>query len=426
MSESILIFGLVFFLGHFFTLLFRKTWIPDVLLLMILGIVLGSVLHLVSPFDFGKVGTVMGTVTLIIILFECGTTLSLTSVMKSIRSTISTGISSFVVTVSATMLLCYYWFGLDFVSSIMLGVIIGGTSSAVVIPLVNGLQMDSKASSLLILEAALGDVICIIVLFAIIEGAGSGEVHFVRVAFSMVASLGMAVLIGAAGGIFWLIFLQSIRAFPNTIMACFAFSFVLYGITEMLDFSGAIAVLCFGITLANFKELKLDQIPVLRRLQDPEFVSITETEKAVFTEVVFYVKTLFFIYLGISIQFREGPELWYAAVITAAIYLGRIVVTRLTIDKSYTLRDTSLISIMVPKGLAAAVLAGIPLREGMKNGAQIQEIAYMVVLYSITLTALLVPLIIKGDLKFFYKRIFPGYPDDTFVSSEEVVAIKRT
>src|SRR5262245_55392549 len=108
MSESILIFGLVFFLGHFFTLLFKKTWIPDVLLLMILGIVLGSVLHLVSPFDFGKVGSVMGTVTLIIILFECGTTLSLTSVVKSIRSTISTGISSFLATVSVTFLICFY------------------------------------------------------------------------------------------------------------------------------------------------------------------------------------------------------------------------------------------------------------------------------------------------------------------------------
>ena len=56
MSETILIFGLIFFLGHFFTLLFKKTWIPDVLLLMVLGIVMGSVLHLVSPVDFGKVG----------------------------------------------------------------------------------------------------------------------------------------------------------------------------------------------------------------------------------------------------------------------------------------------------------------------------------------------------------------------------------
>lgn len=37
MSESILIFGLIFFLGHFFTLLFKKTWIPDVLLLMLVA-----------------------------------------------------------------------------------------------------------------------------------------------------------------------------------------------------------------------------------------------------------------------------------------------------------------------------------------------------------------------------------------------------
>ncbi len=426
MSESILIFGLIFFLAHFFTLLFRKTWIPDILLLMILGIILGSALHLVSPVDFGKVGAVMGTITLIVILFECGTTLSITSVTESLRSTLAIGLASFMVTIGITLLICIHWFRMDFLSSILLGVAIGGTSSAVVIPVVKTLQMREKPAILLIVESALSDVLCIVVFFAIVEAATLGHVRMLGFAVSMTASLFVAVVIGFAGGLFWLIFLRSIRDFPNTIMACFAFSFVLYGLTELLDFSGPIAVLCFGITLANFKELKLHKFPFLSQLSDPNFVSITETEKAVFTEVVFYVKTLFFIYLGISIQFREGPEMVHGAILVAFIYLGRIIVTRITINRSFTLRETSLISIMAPKGLAAAVLAGIPAMKGLPNGDLIQEIAYMVVLYSITLTALLIPLIVKDRLSFIYKAIFNGYPEVMSLPEGEALASRKT
>lgn len=413
MSETILIFGLIFFLGHFFTLLFKKTWIPDVLLLMVLGIVLGSVLHLVSPVDFGKVGSVLTTITLIIILFECGTTLKIDSVMKSIRSTFGLTLTSFVVTVGITVAIGIYWFHMEPMAAILFGVAIGGTSSAVVIPMVSELHLRKKVSTLLMIESALSDVLCIVVFFAIMEGATSGHIVPVSMLASMIMSLLVATAIGLLGGVVWLLFLQSIRSFPNTIMACFAFSFVLYGITELLDFSGPIAVLCFGITLANHKELNLSRLPGFRKLADPDFVGINETERVVFGEVVFYFKTVFFIYLGISIEFRQGPEVIYAAILVPILYVCRILVTRVAIRGDFTLKEASLISIMIPKGLAAAVLAAIPVHAGMKSGEVIQEITYMTVLYSITLTALLVPLVMKDKLAFFYRLIFHHYPKES-------------
>jgi hypothetical protein len=48
---------------------------------------------------------------------------------------------------------------------------------------------------------------------------------------------------------------------------------------------------------------------------------------------------------------------------------------------------------MVPKGLAAAVLASVPLRMGLPGGETVQDFAYMVVLFSILTTALLVPVL---------------------------------
>ena len=69
MSLVIFILGIIYFVAHFLALMFNKTRIPDVLILMILGIIAGPVLHLVHPDDFGQAVQVMVTIALILILF---------------------------------------------------------------------------------------------------------------------------------------------------------------------------------------------------------------------------------------------------------------------------------------------------------------------------------------------------------------------
>jgi hypothetical protein len=56
MSTTILFIGLAVFLAHFLALQFRRTNIPDVLVLVLLGIVIGPVLGWWQPEDFGKIG----------------------------------------------------------------------------------------------------------------------------------------------------------------------------------------------------------------------------------------------------------------------------------------------------------------------------------------------------------------------------------
>ena len=77
MSTTILFIGLMVFFAHFLSLQFRKTNIPDALVLVFVGIVLGPVLNFVSPTDFGKVGSLFATIALVVILFEGGTTLDM-------------------------------------------------------------------------------------------------------------------------------------------------------------------------------------------------------------------------------------------------------------------------------------------------------------------------------------------------------------
>ena len=88
MAVTILAIGLLVFAGHFLTGLFERTKIPDVLILMLAGIVLGPVLHVVTPEDFGQVGPVFTTLALIVILFEGGIHLSMRELGSAAKDTI--------------------------------------------------------------------------------------------------------------------------------------------------------------------------------------------------------------------------------------------------------------------------------------------------------------------------------------------------
>jgi NhaP-type Na+/H+ and K+/H+ antiporter len=62
-------------------------------------------------------------------------------------------------------------------------------------------------------------------------------------------------------------------------------------------------------------------------------------------------------------------------------------------------------SAIVPKGLAAAVLATIPLQRGIEGGAFIMNLTFSVVLFSIVFTSVLVPLIERSQgVKDFYEK----------------------
>ena len=71
-AVTIVFVGLTIFLSHYFAALFKRTKIPDVLWLFTIGILLGPVSGLVHPENFGAVGPVFTTITLIFILFESG------------------------------------------------------------------------------------------------------------------------------------------------------------------------------------------------------------------------------------------------------------------------------------------------------------------------------------------------------------------
>lgn len=405
MAEIVLVIGLLVFLAHFFTALFRRTRVPDVLLLMLLGILLGPVTHWVKPENFGHVGGVISTFALVVILFESGIDLDPEVIMRTWRPTLGLTLTTFVVTVLAAFGVGHYLLGLTTMMSWILGATVGGTSAAVVIALVKSMKMKDPSGTVLIMESALGDVLSIVLLLGLVEAAALGRVHAGKMIGSIFASLVCAGIIGVIGGFIWLLVLNSVRQFPNTTFTTLAFLFILYGVSDVMGFSGAIAALAFGATLTNHHRFGLARR--FRFLRNRELGEIRESDVSFYQEILFLLKTFFFIYMGVTIQFTDLRLVGLALVFIAAIYILRIPIVKIVFPRgSIYWQEASLMTFMIPKGLVSAVLAAIPVERGLAGAEPLRDFTYMVVLFSVVLTAVLIPIAERRPLRGFYKTLF--------------------
>lgn len=388
MAGVLFTLGVVYFVAHALALSFSRSRIPDVLVLMGLGIAAGPWLHVVELAMFGQVGRVLTTLALAAILFESGTALDLRAVWRSARLTTILTLVTSSATIALVAGIAVALLGFGWTSALLLGTILCGTSSAVVIPMVQALAPGEDAGTALILESALTDVLCIVLTFGVLQAAGQGDVQVGHVIGQTLASLVFAALIGLGGGVAWLRIWDWVRALPNTTFSTIAASLMLYGVTEALGFSGAIAVLTFGLTLANHATMGLGRL-----LGRPVATTVTAEEQRFYGEVVFLLKTFFFVYLGLSMRFDDARSFLAAGAIVVAVYLARAVIAQRLAPPAWSRRDGALVAVMVPKGLAAAVLAGLPLQQGVPDGAIIQSTTFAVVLLSILATALAVPFV---------------------------------
>jgi cell volume regulation protein A len=402
-SLIIVFIGILIFLGHLFESLFDLIKVPDLLFLILIGLVAGPVLGLVSPDQFGLVGPIFAMITLIIILFEGGLNLRFEVIAGSLARASLLTVTNFIVSFLVSGALVMLLFDLPLLPSLLFGSIIGGITSAVVIPLIRYLHLKEESVALLSLESALSDVLCIVVFIALLEMYKFGGFDARAAIGKIVASILVAAIIGIAGGIGWAAIHKRIVIFQN-IFSTPAFVFILFGVVEWLGFSGAIAALAFGMTLGNIRQFQ--GLSMLQRAGTLQEIEISRTERLFFTEMVFLFKTFFFIFIGLSIPIAQNSILLAGLGITGLLYLLRIPITRFAIPEATPLWDAIIIAIMVPKGLAAAVLASIPVQEGVEGGLLVQDLAYSVILFSIVLNALLIFFMERTSLPNLYRKMF--------------------
>jgi len=402
---TVMFIGVLIFLAHLFSIMYARTQIPDVLLLFLVGFLFGPVLQIIKPAHFGAIGQVFTTITLILILFDSGVGMSLKGLRRSARGLFSLTILAFITSMFFTAGAAYLFTKLDFLPALMLGAIVGGTSSAVVIPILDKLRISNNASRILVFESVINDVLCIVMTFSLIATFQQGEMRLGYMVLRIVATFTLAGILGVMFAIFWSTVLDKVRVLQFSTFTTLAFVFIVYGIIELLGFSGAIGALVFGYVLNNMSKFKLQMFRFSLELQQTE---LNEKERNFFGEVVFLLKTFFFFYIGISIRVVNIGMMLLGMVIVMVLFLLRIVVVRIALPASTLRTDANYIAVVIPKGLAAAVLATIPLQQGIPNGEIIQNLTYTIVLFSIVLSSILTALVDQPIVGNFYQKFWRG------------------
>jgi potassium/hydrogen antiporter len=402
-AVAIISVSAIIFLAHLFGGLFEKTRIPDVLPLVLIGVLMGPVFHMVSPKDFGHVGAVFTSVALIIILFDCGLDLDLLMLGKSVLPALRLGLVTFGSTVFTTVLLANYALKLSILDGCILGCIAAAVSPPVVIPMLAKLKTSEHTRTTLILESTICEVLGIVSTLALVQVETSTNVQPTIIVGSIIASFVLAAIIGVASAIVWSSVLKIVRRVENSIFCTPAFVCMVYATAELLGYSGPVAALVFGLVLGNVRELKfLKKLAFLPN----EAVTLTHLEKSFFAALVFFLKSLFFVYVGLSMQFNDNYLVISALVLTIWTMIMRLIVVRVMAPKTTDIYDLSIASVMVPKGLAAAVLASLVAQAGLPAAETIRAVAFGVILFSICAVALMTVLIERGWSDGFFKYFF--------------------
>jgi NhaP-type Na+/H+ or K+/H+ antiporter len=285
-----------------------------------------------------------------------------------------TGIT-FIGTMFVTAIICYYFLGIDNIFiGLLLGCVLGGVSSAVVIPIMAGVSAKEDTKVLLTLESVLSDVMCIVTALILIEILRGSATETGVLIQHLLSAFVLAGFIGFLFGVLWLTVLKKLEGKPFSFMITIAALFMLYAVVEYIQVSGAIAALVFGLVLSNKDE-------IARILKIKTGFVFDQNIKQFHSEVSFLVRTFFFVYLGLTFTFTIGGgsyaplfdlpsqivanPLYLFILVLALIFVGIFIIRYIassitaTVDEE-TKPDKPYIYTMLPRGLAAAVLAALP------------------------------------------------------------------
>jgi len=350
--------GILFIIGFIGDYLFKKISFPDILVLLGLGYVAGHVLHIVDPAWVAPATPIIANLSLVVILFNGGLGLEFSQARASAPRAIALSLVGIGASMIAAAAFVYYVLDWELMNSLLLGAIVGGTSPAIVMPLIGRAKVPAEVSSLLNIESALNGALVIVVALVILEVMTVGATGNIGPAIAK--AIGIRFLIGlgigGAAGFAWLWVLTFIEGELYDDILTLAVLFLLYLAVESLQGSGAICALVFGLILGNGMDFA-------RFMRTKRTIEIHNTMMTFHSQIYFIVKTFFFAYLGLMITF-DDPN-----VIVPSIILS-----------------------LVPRGLSSAVVAEIVASSGIANARLYPEIVTVVIATTVIISAVGIPL----------------------------------
>ena len=371
--------GVTIFLGVAGEAFFKRTGIPDIAFLMVLGVIIGPVLGIIQPDAVLQIVPYFAALALIIIMFDGGLNLDIKQMIKNAHFAVILAILGFIISMVIVTMLAHYGLGWDWLDSILLSSIVGGSSSIIVFGLVRQIRVSEETKSMLSFESAMTDILSTIVAFILFEAVLSGQfsLELLGVIFGKAIAIGL--LLGLGVGIPWMYVTTKLANAQHSYMLTLGILFVLFFLAQTFGESGALTALVFGLMLGNryhlsrFLKFKLPDI---------------STDDTMHNQLTFLVRSFFFVFVGLLASFGQLEYVIFGIIATVIIYFGRTIVTKISLTKKFSRLDRKVTSVMIPRGLAAAVLATFPLTLGLPNGEAYPQIVFFIIMASVIITTI--------------------------------------
>jgi cell volume regulation protein A len=386
--------GILFIIGFIGDYLFKKISFPDILVLLGLGYVAGHVLHIVDPAWVAPASPVIANLSLVIILFNGGLGLEFSQARASAPRAIALALLGMAVSIIAATAFVYYVLHWEFMSSLLLGAIVGGTSPAIVMPLMGRGRVPAEVSSVLHIESALNGALVIVVALVILEVMSVGTSGDIGPAIGKAIGTRFLIGLGIGGGagFAWLWVLTFIEGELYDDILTLAVLFLLYLAVESLQGSGAIFAIVFGLILGNGMDFA-------RFMRTKRTTEIHNTMMTFHNQIYFIVKTLFFAYLGLMIAFDDLNVVVPSIILSLALLAVRfMIVPVISAGNKRLLANTGMLATMLPRGLSAAVVAEIAASSAIPDARLYPEIVIVVIATTVIISAVGIPVFARKSL----------------------------
>jgi potassium/hydrogen antiporter len=380
----------ILLLGALGEFIFARTRIPDVIWLVAAGILAGPVFGLIPAGLLTSGIPFFGAIALTIILSNGAYRLQLSEVTAAAPRGIFLGLAGFVFSVLAICGFLWLATALGYVRPspplvwVMVGAVVGGTSSVIIMPTMAMARVPSRIARILEVESSATDALTVVITMVLIDLVVSGSADISRPFIALARELGVGVAVGVIAAALLVPGIPSMRDKPHGYTIFLAAMLALYGIAGLFKGNGAMAVLVASLLIGNASYIVPRLFPGAQGQQFAE----TQTTGIMQDQMTFLIKSFFFFLIGL--MFPTDPKLIGLAAIAVLFLVAMRIPAVLLSARRMGLRTKEFWFLVaaIPRGLAAGVLATLPMQYGVKGAENLAPAIFAVIVLSVLVFAI--------------------------------------
>lgn len=268
-NQLILLIGVLFLLCVLASTISARLGLPLLLVFLALGMLAGEDGPGGIRFDDVRTTYMIGTVALVVILFNGGLCTDIGSFRVGLGPALWLATVGVVVTAGLTGLAAMWFLELPWLEGLLVGAIVGSTDAAAVFSILHshGLRLKQRVDATLQIESGANDPMAIfltVTLVNLLAAGGTALDWKVGIQFFQQMGIGAAVGLGGGWALVWLINRITLNVSLYPLLA-FSGGMLIFGTTAVAGGSGYLAVYFAGIVLGNRPLQNIDDI---RRFHD--------------------------------------------------------------------------------------------------------------------------------------------------------------